>query len=218
MEYEYVAELTAEDYTARLVGGWRRFGHMLFRPQCPHCQACQSLRIDAARFRPSRSQRRAWKACASEIELRIGEPRVSRSRLELSRRFHALRSHTRGWGNREDDPLSFFTAFVANPFPTEEWSYSLDGELVGLGHVDALSVGLSAIYFIHDPAQQHRGLGTWNVLRLIDEARRRGLPHVYLGYWVADCLSLAYKARFHPHQVIGADGRWRDVPFSQGTR
>ena len=218
MEYEYVAELTADEYAARMLAGWRRFGHTLFRPQCLFCQACRSLRIDVERFRPSRSQRRASKACESDIALRIGEPRVSRTRLELSGRFHALRAGTRGWRDREDDPLSFFTAFVANPFPTEEWCYSLEGELVGLGHVDALSVGLSAIYFVHDPAQHHRGLGTWNVLCLIDEARRRGLPHVYLGYWVADCLSLAYKARFHPHQVLGTDGRWTDVELSEGTR
>ena len=76
--------------------------------------------------------------------------------------------------------------------------------------VDALPVGLSAIYFVHDPDQHHRGLGTWNVLCLIDEARRRGLPHVYLGYWVADCLSLSYKASFHPHQILGTDGEWHD--------
>ena len=138
------------------------------------------------------------------------------SRLELSRRFHALRAETRGWRDREEDPISFFTAFVANPFPTEEWCYSLEGELVGLGLVDALSVGLSAIYFVHDPDQHHRGLGTWNVLCLIDEARRRGLPHLYLGYWVADCLSLAYKASFRPHQILGADGRWHGRRAQRG--
>ena len=79
-------------------------------------------------------------------------------------------------------------------FPTEEWSYILDGMLVGVGMVDSLPVGLSAIYFVHDPDHHRRGLGTWNILCLIDEARRRGLPHLYLGYWVADCLSLAYKS------------------------
>jgi arginine-tRNA-protein transferase len=97
---------------------------------------------------------------------------------------------------------------VANPFPAEEWSYRLDGELVGLGHVDALPVGLSAIYFVHDPDLHRRGLGTWNILCMIDEARRRGLPHVYLGYWVADCPSLSYKANFRPHEILGAEGRW----------
>ena len=82
------------------------------------------------------------------------------------------------------------------------------GSLVGLGLVDALPVGLSAIYFVRDPEQHHRGLGTWNILCLIDEARRRAMPHVYLGYWVADCVSLSYKASFRPHEILGTDGLW----------
>jgi arginine-tRNA-protein transferase len=100
---------------------------------------------------------------------------------------------------------------VSNPFPTEEWSYILDGMLVGVGMVDSLPVGLSAIYFVHDPDHHRRGLGTWNVLCLIDEARRRGLPHLYLGYWVADCLSLAYKSSFRPFEILGPDGAWHPL-------
>jgi arginine-tRNA-protein transferase len=211
MEYEYVTELTADEYADRVLAGWRRFGHVLFQPQCPYCQACRSLRVDVDRFRPDRSQRRVIKANQGDITLQIGPPRVSDSRLELYRRFHAHRVRTRGWPDREDDPISYQLSFVASPFPTEEWCYRLGGVLVGLGHVDVLRVGLSAIYFVHDPDHRRRGLGTWNILCLIDEARRRGLPHVYLGYWIAGCLSMAYKARFGPHQILGTDGQWHDA-------
>ena len=114
----------------------------------------------------------------------------------------------RGWDVREETPSSYHSAFVCNPFPTEEWCYFRDGKLVGLGMVDSLGVGLSAIYFVHDPDHHRLGLGTWNVLCLIDEARRRRLPHVYLGYWVANCLSLAYKASFRPFEILGPDGTW----------
>jgi arginine-tRNA-protein transferase len=208
MEYEYADQLTAEEYSQRMLAGWRRFGHTMFRPLCQACSACVSLRVDVARFRPNRSQRRVRKANADVVELRIGAPRVSGSRLELYRRFHAHRTLSRGWGDREEDPISYHSSFVQNPFPTEEWCFHLDGSLVGLGLVDPLPVGLSAIYFVHDPDQLHRGLGIWNVLCLIEETRRRGLPHLYLGYWVADCLSLAYKAAFRPHDLLGPDGQW----------
>ena len=40
--------------------------------------------------------------------------------------------------------------------------------------------------------------------------REAGLEHVYLGYYVADCPSLAYKATFGPNQLRWPDGRWRD--------
>ena len=97
--------------------------------------------------------------------------------------------------------------YVANPFPTEEWSYWISGTLVGLGYVDALPEGLSAIYFVHAPDEHRRSLGTFNILTLIDAARRRGLPHVYLGYYVEGCRSLEYKARFRPHEVLNG-GAW----------
>ncbi len=209
IEYEHADELSAGEYAERMLSGWRRFGHMMFRPRCPSCRACISLRVDVARFRPSRSQRRVRKANEGRVDLTVGPPRLSWSRLDLYRRFHELRARTRGWEEREEDPISYHSAFVANPFPTEEWCFRLDGSLVGLGLVDALSVGLSAIYFVHDPGHHHRGLGIWNILCLIDETRRRGLPHLYLGYWVADCLSLAYKASFRPYELLGPDGRWR---------
>ena len=61
-----------------------------------------------------------------------------------------------------------------------------------------------------DPGERHRSLGTWNVLNLIDRARARGLSHLYLGYYVAGCPSMAYKTRFAPNQVLGEDGHWHD--------
>jgi arginine-tRNA-protein transferase len=45
----------------------------------------------------------------------------------------------------------------------------------------------------------------------MDEAAGRGLPHVYLGYFVAGCRSLEYKARFRPNETLDTTGEWR--PF-----
>ncbi len=53
-------------------------------------------------------------------------------------------------------------------------------------------------------------LGTFNVLCILNEALHAGLPHVYLGYYVAGCASLAYKANFQPNQIRWPDGQWRD--------
>jgi arginine-tRNA-protein transferase len=211
LEYEWVPDLTPASYMQRLLEGWRRFGDCLFRPRCRACQACQSLRVDVARFRPDRSQRRAWKRNDGQVSLRLAVPRVDAEHLDLYRRFHAHQQATKGWPENDGDVASFRSAFVENPFPTWEWRHELDGTLVGVGYVDVLPAGLSAIYFYHDPDHRDRSLGTWNVLRLIDHARALGLPHVYLGYHVAGCRSLAYKARFAPNQALDLDGTWRDV-------
>ena len=79
---------------------------------------------------------------------------------------------------RAGQDLSLFTV---NPFRTEEWTFSLNERLVAVGYVDALPDALSAIYFFHDPQDAQRSLGTFNILAIIDAARRRGLPYVHLG-------------------------------------
>jgi arginine-tRNA-protein transferase len=211
LEYELVENITALEYSERLLSGWRRFGGMLFRPQCSACQACQSLRVDVARFRPNRSQRRALKTNAGQIELRVGAPSVSRAKLRLYDRFHAFQADSKGWPlHPAKDAASYRESFVNNPEFTQEWCYYLADELVGVGYVDLLPVGMSAIYFYYDPAERARSLGTWNVMCALEECARRAYPHLYLGYYVEGCRSLEYKGAFKPNQVLGSDGKWHE--------
>jgi arginine-tRNA-protein transferase len=211
LEYDLVGDLTPADYQERLLSGWRRFGAMLFRPRCPACTACRSLRVLVDRFRPNRSQRRAWKINQDHVDVRIGAPSVSRAKLRLYDRFHEFQSDHKGWPlHPAKDVDSYAQSFVDDPIGTEEWCYFLNDRLVGVGYVDVLDVGMSAIYFFYDPEERQRSLGTWNVLRVIEECRERGLPHLYLGYYVAGCESLAYKGNFAPNQILTPDGMWVD--------
>jgi arginine-tRNA-protein transferase len=211
LEYEYVSSLTPAEFGQRLVEGWRRFGPMLFRPACRGCSACQSLRVLVDRFRPDRSQRRTRRQNEGIVQRRVGPPSVTREKLILYDRYHAFQTKARGWPvHPAKDAASYADSFVNNPFAVEEWCYYLNGRLVGVGYVDVLPVGLSAIYFFHDPRDRERSLGTWNVLSVIEETARRGLPHAYLGYYVAGCQSMEYKARFVPNQIMDTEGTWRD--------
>ncbi len=211
LEYRLAFDLSAEEYAGWLVSGWRHFGRTLFRPRCPACDACRPLRVDVGRFRPDRSQRRAWRANEPDLRLEIADPAAGPGQLDLYRRYHAHQEQAKQWPSREDETeAEYRETFVDNPFPTREWRYYLGEALVGVGYVDPLPVGPSAITFIHDPAHRGRSLGTYNVLALIDHARALGQPHVYLGYYIANCPSMAYKARFTPNQTLGRDGRWGD--------
>jgi leucyl-tRNA---protein transferase len=212
-QFEYLRAATLEpaEYMEHLLAGWRRFGHTVFRQNCSGPGACRSLRVDVARFRADRSQRRTRKANEGAVHLRVGTPVITAERVALFERFHADRSETRGWSAYAPADLAEFAqSFLLNPFPTQEWSYYLDEVLVGLGYVDELVGGLSAIYFVRDPAFGDRSLGTWNVLNLLDRASALGLPHVYLGYHADGCPSLQYKASFRPNQTLDPDGVWRD--------
>jgi len=157
---------------------------------------CRSIRVLVEQFAPDRSQRRNHKANQQEIRLEIGEPDVSDEKLGLYDRYHAFQVDNVGWNEHAPkDASDYFESFVDNPFPTEEWRYYLGANLIGLGYVDVVASGLSAIYFFHEPAYRDRGLGTWNVLCTIAEAARRRLPYAYLGYLVEGCRSSVYKGR-----------------------
>ena len=208
MRYEMVLHCTPEELEARLTSGWRRFGYSFFKPVCKACQACQSVRVPLATFKPNRSQRRAVRDNA-DVELRIGPASVTREKLTLYDRFHDHQAEAKGWPDHlPKDPRSYRESFVEGPVPTEEWCYYFDGQLVGVGYVDVIPSGLSAIYFFHDPEYKNRSLGTLNVMRVLEEAARRGMTHAYLGYFVDGCPSLAYKANFGPNEALGEGGAW----------
>jgi arginine-tRNA-protein transferase len=205
LEYEFVSRMSTREYEERLLGGWRRFGHALFRPSCPSCRRCQSLRIPVATFQPNRSQRRCWAASHQSLRIVIGIPSRTPEKAALREQFQSFQHDARGWPQETAD---YDEMFVSNPFPTEEWCYYDGDRLLAVGYVDRLSEGLSAIYFFYDPSERHRSLGTFNILALLAAARERGLPYLYLGYYVEGCRSLEYKGRFVPNEVRRPDGTW----------
>jgi len=205
MDYDIVRQMTPGEYTVRMHEGWRRFGHAMFRPVCGSCRMCQSLRVPVASFNPDRSQARAWKANADALRVIVGDPELTAEKQAIFDKFHDHQHRAKGWPRQTGEETA---SFVDNPFPTEEWSYYLANRLVAVGYVDRLPDALSAMYFFYDPDERHRSLGTFNVLSVIAAARARGIPHVYLGYYVDGCRSLEYKARFRPNEVLATDGRW----------
>jgi len=212
-ETEWVEEISPSEYEQKLDEGWRRFGHCLYRPICPACTACRSLRVEVRRFQPSRNMKRVAARNRHDVRLAIteaaGEPEAEA--IRLFRRYHEHQSRHKGWPEHGSESSTLKSTFLRNPLPTQRWDYRIEGRLVGLGFVDALPEALSAIYFVHDPDERDRSLGTWNILCLIERARELGARFVHLGYFVADCPSLSYKARFRPHQTLGPDGAWREA-------
>ena len=85
-----------------------------------------------------------------------------------------------------------------------------DGPLLAVALTDILSDGLSMVYSFFDPEVADRSFGTYMILDHIRRARTRGLPFVYLGYWVAGSRKMNYKTRFKPQQHLGPNG-WVEV-------
>ncbi len=208
LEHRIQVEVAPLELEALLERGWRRFGPDYFRPACEGCRACVPTRVPTKTFAPSKSQRRAERACAT-LEQRVGSPVCDDERLALYHTWHAHRGAARGW---DEATLSERTYRVQFAFPNasaRELTY-VDpdtGRLVGVALCDETPRAWSAIYFFYDPSWASRSLGTANVVFQIEIARRLGIPYVYLGYRVDGCRSLEYKARFRPQEhLLGLPG------------
>lgn len=201
MEYRVMTEVTADELEWMLERGWRRFGHLYFRPMCPACAECVSLRIPVATFAPSKSQRRAWKRCAN-LRVATKPPLVDDERLALYHAWHEMREQTRGWKPSRINAEEYTRTF-SEPHPCAlEMGYYDGDRLVAVGFIDQTPQALSSVYFFYHPDTQPLGLGVASVLFEVEYARQRGLEHVYLGYRVRDCPSTAYKSQFQPHDLL----------------
>ena len=189
--------------------GFRRSQNVLYRPSCSDCAACMSARIDAARFKPSRSQRRAIKR-NTHLVRRATSPWATEEQFDLFRRYLDAR-HADG-GMADMDVFEFAAMVEETPIRSRVIEY-LDGEtdeLIAVCLTDMLDDGLSMVYSFYDPNLEHLSLGTWMILDHVDIAREAGLPYVYLGYWVPGSDKMGYKAKFDALEIYRR-GAWEPL-------
>lgn len=200
---------------AMLERGWRRFGRVYFRPACAGCSECVSIRIDAARFAPSKTQRRVLRHGA-RLRRVVGAPRVDRARTDLYARWHEDRERARGWDWSRPSESEYAHDFGMPHRCAREAAFYDDeagGKLVAVGLYDETPNALSAVYCYFDPDYARFSPGVLNVLSLVEDARARAIPHLYLGYRVLGCASLLYKASFRPHELLRGRPRFDEPPI-----
>lgn len=200
--------LTADELDVRLALGERRSGRMVYRTQCPACSACEPLRVPIARFRPTTSQRRAWRRNEGVVRVEVGLPEVSEERLALYNR-HKME---RGLARSEEPlgPVGYRAWLVDTCVDSREFRYYVGDKLIGVSIVDLGRTSASSVYHYFDPDESRRSLGVYSVLREIAWCAEAGLEWYYLGLYVSDCVNLAYKAAYNPHQRRIA-GEWTDI-------
>jgi arginine-tRNA-protein transferase len=208
-EYRILTEVTPEEHEEMIVRGWRRFGVQYFRPRCAGCTECVSLRVAVAAFRPTKSQRRAWKKCG-HLRVEMGSPIADEARLALFHDWHADRERARGWRQTTMNLREYALTFCTPNTCAREMAYFDGDRLVAVGLVDVTPNALSSVYFFYHPDVRACSLGVASVLFEIDWARRMGRSHVYLGYRVRECPSTAYKAQYGPHELLNGRPGWSE--------
>ncbi|GMV30309.1 MAG: hypothetical protein AMXMBFR59_24340 [Rhodanobacteraceae bacterium] len=191
-------------YGLALARGFRRAGGHVYHPHCGSCRACVPCRVDVARFAPDRSQRRCH-ARNADLEIRIEPARFTEEYFQLYRRYLAGRHSGGGMDSPQPDDFSRF--LFTDWSPTQFLELRRNGRLLGVAVTDVCPQGLSAVYTFYDPAETTRSLGTFAILSQLDWAARAGLPHVYLGYWIAGHPKMDYKRRYRPLELL-VRGDW----------
>ncbi len=195
-----------------LKGGFRRSQNIAYMPYCDHCAACVPVRIVVNEFEPRRSLAKTWKTNAGiEAQRVAGKPTIEQFAL-----FRAYIEARHAEGGMADMSLLDYSMMIQDStvetflteyrMPAGAGRDSRENPLIAAVLCDRLSDGISLVYSFYEPELAWRGLGNYIIMEQVAFARSRGMPYVYLGYWIAGSRKMAYKTRFTPQEHLTAAG------------
>lgn len=184
--------------------GFRRSHGVCYIPACPDCDECVSVRIPVADFQPSKKMRKV-------LRLNQGASIAFTPNVATTEQYGLFSDYLNSRHAESDMTEMYFEEYramiedacVDSAVMEVRENASLQAAML----IDVLDDGLSAAYSFFNPEQSGRSLGTFMILKLTEEARKIGLPYVYLGYWIKSVSNMAYKARFQPLEYF-VDGAW----------
>ncbi len=198
-----------------LAQGFRRNGRIIYRETCPHCQKCVPIRIRIDDFCFSKSQRSLIRK-NSDVTVTVTfnqQDFATPEKVALMKKYNLRHEPDKKETDSEvrflllsmnglvdlDDTINEEPVFNG----VMNMEYRLEGKLIGCGIVDIGNDSLSSNYFYYDTDSDimKRSLGTFSILQEIKYCMENDFEFYYLGYYIADCKKMSYKARFKPHET-----------------
>lgn len=205
-------EMTANIYSALIQQGFRRSGDYVYSPYCKKCQECIPVRLNVRDFVLSRSQKRC-KNKNRHISVIAREPVYDETHFQLYSAYVKTRHFGGGMDQPSDDKyLDFLTSKWSD---TTFFEFREADKIIAIAATDIVMNGLSAVYTFFDPASEYqkRSLGVYSIIWQAEEARRRGMKWLYLGYWIQNCAKMNYKDKYQPLEYYYSH-QWNSVPSS----
>lgn len=200
-------------YGQLLPHGFRRGGDQVYKPHCPACRQCIPTRIPVTEFQANRQQRRCRQR-NRHTQVVVRDYAFDERHFQLYCRYQSARHSGEDLPSiSREDYQQFFASSWCTTWLVE---FLMGGELAAVAVVDVVDQALSAVYTFFDPAFKHYSPGVFAVLWQIDEAKRRGLPFVYLGFWIGKCRKMSYKINYQPLQGL-LDQQWQNLCQQQSS-
>jgi leucyl-tRNA---protein transferase len=195
---------SAKHYDLLIGAGFRRSGIQIYRPHCPNCQACESLRLPVEHFKPSKSQKRVLKL-NSDIQIKISE----NDKPEYYPIYESYINQRHADGSMFPASLEQYRGFIICPWDNALFvEMHLQDKLIGVAVTDKLISSLSALYTFFLPEYAQRSLGTYAILQQVQLAQQLNCDFLYLGYQIDSCQKMNYKQNFLPHERF-LDDKWQ---------
>ncbi|MEI8621434.1 arginyltransferase [Pseudoalteromonas sp. B129b] len=177
--------------------GFRRSGNQIYRPHCPICSACNSVRVLAQDFIPSKSQKRKLNKAKNQFEVKYS----TQERPEyypLYSKYITMRHQDGSMYPPEKEQFQSFLlcSWLKITF-IELWHQDT---LAAVAVTDCMNSSISAIYTFFDPDFEHYSLGSVMILEQLKFAKEQNKQYVYLGYQIDECDKMKYKTQFLPAQ------------------
>ncbi|UAL41978.1 arginyltransferase [Shewanella inventionis] len=196
--------LDAHLFEQLLAMGFRRNGNSIYKPRCPSCQACQSIRLNVHDFALSKRQKRTLKN-NQDLHWKVNY-HTRPEHFELYQRYINERHN--------DSPMYPASQNQYDDFLLSDWLPPMfievfdKDKLIAVAVTDNMPHSFSAIYSYFDPDYSNRSLGSLMILIQCQLAKSMGKRFLYLGYQIDQNRKMRYKRQYRPYQILTPQG-WK---------
>lgn len=190
-------DMDVKTYDELIQFGFRRSGGYLYRPHCPDCKECVSIRIPVAQYQFSRNDKRTLRK-NKDLVIQQQNGKFVEEHFDLYQRY--INSRHIGGSMENPSRADYHRFLICDWTDTSFIEFRLDKKLLAVSVTDSVSTGHSAVYTFFDPDLTQRSLGHYAILKQIELTKENALPYLYLGYWIKGCDKMSYKDRYKPSE------------------
>jgi len=182
-------------YNELIHHGFRRSGGYVYRPHCPDCNECISVRVPLKNQQFTRNELRTIKR-NSDLTVIPVKGKFRTEHFDLYKSYINSRHNDGSMAN--PSKADYHRFLICDWTDTIFIEFRLNGQLIAVAVSDILSTGISAVYTFFDPQYAARSPGHFAILAQMSEAKARDLEYLFLGYWINKCDKMSYKRRYKP--------------------